>query len=215
MSDFVKPKGLSVSGDNDALKAYLKSMDKAYFDAHIAVPARCLFNSDAKFTSKQHLAYLTPEVIKQQHWYMSLESYHKGDFVAHVAGMLAVEKTTAFGSWSSTETIVLNRLLFVLQESTAKSTLPQSFLKTLFNGCCYYVGCPWKCGCLRKYRHDLYWALLILHLLDIVHYLLPLRHLSCRSSFFATIGCVVVLATPSTVYNLSYSARDSGKSRGL
>lgn len=86
MKEFVQPKGLSVSGDNEALKAYLLSMDKAYFDAHIRVPPRCLFNSVAKFLTKEQVGLLTSDVLMQQDWYMSLERYHKGDFVAHVAG---------------------------------------------------------------------------------------------------------------------------------
>jgi hypothetical protein len=86
MKEYVKAKGLSVSGDNDALKAYLSGMDQEYFDAHIAVPERCTFNSVAKFMTKEYSATLTPELVKKQEWYLNLERYHKGDFVAHVAG---------------------------------------------------------------------------------------------------------------------------------
>ena len=85
MKSFVKPKGLSESGDNAALNAYLASMDQSYFNAHIAVPNRCLFNSVAKFITHKEYDALLP-VLKEQDWYLGYERYHKGDFVAHVAG---------------------------------------------------------------------------------------------------------------------------------
>lgn len=87
MKEFVKPKGLSVSGDNDALKAYLKSMEKDHFDAHIAVPPRCLFNSVAQWAHKDDPPFDSIEKYKEVHWYSSHDAYHKGDFVAHVAGV--------------------------------------------------------------------------------------------------------------------------------
>jgi len=88
MKDFVKPKGLTKSGDNDALKDYLSSMDKEYFREHIAVPPRCLFNSVAKWTKNEEFASLSPEALKQSKYgqYNMDMVYHKGDFVAHVAG---------------------------------------------------------------------------------------------------------------------------------
>jgi galactosyl transferase GMA12/MNN10 family len=86
MEEYVKPKGLAVSGDNDALRAYLLSMEEATFKQHIVVPERCTFNSDAKWTSPAEAAALTAETIPQQPWYMSTQGYHKGDLVAHVAG---------------------------------------------------------------------------------------------------------------------------------
>jgi len=46
MKSYVHPPGLSTSGDNDALKAFLlNGMNKTYFDAHIVVPPRCHFVS--------------------------------------------------------------------------------------------------------------------------------------------------------------------------
>eukprot|EP00977_Amphora_coffeiformis_P022855 scaffold11639_cov172-Amphora_coffeaeformis.AAC.32 len=95
MKEFVKPKGLSVSGDNDALKAYLIGMDKEYFNAHILVPPRCTFNSVTVFLSPQEAASLSPEQVKEQHYYMHLEKYHKGDLIAHVAGKNNKIDTTA------------------------------------------------------------------------------------------------------------------------
>jgi galactosyl transferase GMA12/MNN10 family len=88
--EFVKSKGLSESGDNAALVDYLLSMDKSYFDAHIRVPPRCLFNSVAKFVTKEEKLRLTPENLKKEYYYMDNDRYHKSDFVAHVAGRLSL-----------------------------------------------------------------------------------------------------------------------------
>ena len=89
MKEFVKPKGMAVSGDNDALKAYLKGMDTTEFEAHIRVPPRCLFNSVAKFMTadQQHAGQERPEWWYSHLQLNKLESFHKGDFVAHVAGV--------------------------------------------------------------------------------------------------------------------------------
>jgi hypothetical protein len=96
MKEFVKPKGLSVSGDNDALKAYLLGMEKDYFNEHILVPPRCTFNSVTVFLSPQDAAQImTPDQVKEQEWYMHLEKYHKGDLIAHVAGKNNKIDTTA------------------------------------------------------------------------------------------------------------------------
>ena len=44
MKEFVQPPGLSTSGDNDALKAYLlDQMDPTEFKKHIVAPPRCQF----------------------------------------------------------------------------------------------------------------------------------------------------------------------------
>lgn len=86
MKEFVKPKGLSVSGDNDALKAYLLGMDPDYFHQHILVPPRCTFNSVTVFLPPEEAESMTAEEVKEKDWYMHLEKYHKGDFIAHVAG---------------------------------------------------------------------------------------------------------------------------------
>jgi galactosyl transferase GMA12/MNN10 family len=88
MEEFVKPKGLAVSGDNDALKSYLTDMDVDYFNQHISVPDRCNFNSVAKWNTPEEAAALTPEELLRPKFYMDNTSYHKGDFVAHVAGTL-------------------------------------------------------------------------------------------------------------------------------
>ena len=95
MKEFVKPKGLSVSGDNDALKAYLLGMSKEYFDEHILVPPRCTFNSVTVFLSPEEAASMTQEEVEEQPWYMHLEKYHKGDLIAHVAGKNNKIDTTA------------------------------------------------------------------------------------------------------------------------
>ena len=94
--DFVKPKGLSESGDNAALVDYLRSMDQSYFDEHIRVPPRCLFNSVAKFVTeeeKQHLS--VPDNLTKLPYYKDHDRYHKTDLVAHVAGVDNKITTTA------------------------------------------------------------------------------------------------------------------------
>ena len=86
--EFVQPKGMSESGDNSALVDYLNSMDKEYFQAHIRVPPRCLFNSVAKFVTAAEREFLSvPENLRSQPYYMDNDRYHKTDLVAHVAGV--------------------------------------------------------------------------------------------------------------------------------
>lgn len=89
MTSYVQPKGLSTSGDNAALKAYLtQNMDPKEFQDHIVVPPRCQFNSDATFISPKEAADYerNPEKVKDYPGYMSDSKYHLGDLVAHVAG---------------------------------------------------------------------------------------------------------------------------------
>jgi galactosyl transferase GMA12/MNN10 family len=86
MKEFVKPKGLAVSGDNDALKSFLTNMDTKMYHQHIAVPARCNFNSDARWNTPEEIQMFTPNNIAHPKFYMNTGSYHKGDFIAHVAG---------------------------------------------------------------------------------------------------------------------------------
>lgn len=90
MKDFVRPLGLSLSGDNAALKALLalKLQDPSQ-SQHIGVPPRCTFNSFAKFLSLRESQTLVDdkESLKAKEWYMDNEHYHKGDFIAHTPGI--------------------------------------------------------------------------------------------------------------------------------
>jgi mannan polymerase II complex MNN10 subunit len=98
MKEYVQPPGLSTSGDNAALKAYLlDQMDPAEFKKHIVAPPRCTFNSDTIFLSPAEQAVLVkdPALIQQQEYYMSPGKYHKGDLIAHVAGKNNKIDTTA------------------------------------------------------------------------------------------------------------------------
>jgi mannan polymerase II complex MNN10 subunit len=98
MKEFVQPPGLSTSGDNDALKAYLlDQMDPTEFKKHIVAPPRCQFNSVTIFLSPAEHAVLVkdPALIPQQEYYMNREKYHKGDLIAHVAGKNNKIDTTA------------------------------------------------------------------------------------------------------------------------
>lgn len=87
MKDFVRPPGFSLSGDNAALKAFLKSMeDRGDFDDHVLVPPRCTFNSFAEFLTLGQSLDIMDKLTKQS-WYLTSEHYHKGDFIAHIAGV--------------------------------------------------------------------------------------------------------------------------------
>ena len=83
MKSFVNPPGLSLSGDNHALKALLRDM--VDFDAHVLSPARCTFNSFAKFLAVSESAAVM-DALDEQPWYQSEDYYHKGDFLAHSPG---------------------------------------------------------------------------------------------------------------------------------
>lgn len=84
MKSFVRPPGLSLSGDNNAMKDLLKNMED--FDQHVLSPPRCTFNSFAKFlTLGQSLAVM--DKLEEQEWYLDNEHYHKGDFIAHTPGV--------------------------------------------------------------------------------------------------------------------------------
>lgn len=85
MKSFVRPPGLSLSGDNNALKALLAATPD--FDLHVLVPSRCQFNSFAFFKPPSHQALWKDELyLQQQRWYKTQGYYHKGDLIAHVAG---------------------------------------------------------------------------------------------------------------------------------
>ena len=91
MKEYVKPPGLSKSGDNDALQALLASrkekMGQEHFDTHFLVPPGCTFNAFAHFLSPKETKE-TDEELKKHYWYKdkSYAMYHKGDLLAHVAG---------------------------------------------------------------------------------------------------------------------------------
>jgi galactosyl transferase GMA12/MNN10 family len=98
MTDFVRPPGFSLSGDNNAMKALLAryeqqpaagspagSNGRSEFDVHVAVPARCTFNSFARFLTL-HESVSVLDDLESQPWYLSPNYYHKGDFIAHTPG---------------------------------------------------------------------------------------------------------------------------------
>ena len=91
MKEYVKPPGLSKSGDNDALQALLASrkekMGQEHFDTHFLVPPGCTFNAFAHFLSPKETKE-TDEELKKHYWYKDKSDamYHKGDLLAHVAG---------------------------------------------------------------------------------------------------------------------------------
>lgn len=83
MEDYVRPSGLSLSGDNNAMKALLRDMPD--FDEHVLSPSRCTFNSFAKFLTVAESAGVM-EHLDQQEWYLNENYYHRGDFIAHTPG---------------------------------------------------------------------------------------------------------------------------------
>lgn len=88
---FIRLPGLSQSGDNHSLKYLLGGSfedapkEFASFRNHILSPARCTFNSFAKFLTPSQYDYVV-ENLQEQDWYLSEGWYHKGDLLAHVAG---------------------------------------------------------------------------------------------------------------------------------
>jgi hypothetical protein len=83
MSSFVRPPGLSLSGDNNAMKAVLSDMKD--FDDHVFSPPRCTFNSFAKFLTLSE-SMTAMDNLEKQEWYFDERYYHKGDFIAHTPG---------------------------------------------------------------------------------------------------------------------------------
>lgn len=86
MKTFVRLPGQSLSGDNDAFKVLLGSIEKDEFDKHIAVPPRCTINAFAKFLRPWDMEAMTDAELKAQPWYMSENFYHKSDWLVHVPG---------------------------------------------------------------------------------------------------------------------------------
>ena len=83
MNDYVRPPGFSLSGDNNALKALLRELPQ--FHQHVLSPARCTFNSFAKFLTLSE-SKTAMDQLPAQDWYLSENYYHKGDFIAHTPG---------------------------------------------------------------------------------------------------------------------------------
>ena len=89
MSSFVKPTGLSKSGDNDALKYKLKHMEEVEFDGHVVTPAKCNFNSHVQVEPAKTGTAPASDLLdtyEEQEW-SSMGGYHRGDFVAHTTGV--------------------------------------------------------------------------------------------------------------------------------
>ena len=83
MTDYIRPSGFSLSGDNYAMKALLRDMPD--FDKHVLSPARCTFNSFAKFLTLTESSDVMNN-LEGQEWYLNENFYHKGDFIAHTPG---------------------------------------------------------------------------------------------------------------------------------
>jgi mannan polymerase II complex MNN10 subunit len=85
MQSFVKPPGLAKSGDNDALKHKTSQMGTTDV-SHLGVPPRCTFNSFARFVKPTEYEAIQ-QSLRDHDWYLDEASYHKGDLIAHAAGV--------------------------------------------------------------------------------------------------------------------------------
>jgi len=86
----VLPSGTSNHGDNDALNSILQQLQtNGDFDKHVGVPPRCTFNSFGKFLTPNQYEKLVQNsnLAEKQDWFLSEAYYHKGDLLAHVAGV--------------------------------------------------------------------------------------------------------------------------------
>lgn len=108
MKSFVRPKGLSLSGDNEAFGSLIRKhlniqkystsqqiQDALAKQTNIAMPSRCNLNSFGVFvkTSAVRKQPQPEQVLQQQQqddvpeWYLSQDFYHDGDFIAHASGI--------------------------------------------------------------------------------------------------------------------------------
>lgn len=85
MRRFVRSKGLSLSGDNNAFGSLVSKRlknDSEREHLHIT-PERCSMNSNAIFVNDKQVDVAT----KRADWQGSTTSFHQGDFIAHAAGI--------------------------------------------------------------------------------------------------------------------------------
>jgi Protein of unknown function, DUF273/galactosyl transferase GMA12/MNN10 family len=87
MTAFVRPPGMSLSGDNHALKSLLAAtLPNNNFNDHVLVPSRCTLNAFAKFLTVSESLTVMSTNLNKQPWFLSQDYYHKGDFLAHAPG---------------------------------------------------------------------------------------------------------------------------------
>ena len=98
MRSYVRAKGISLSGDNNAFgnvvrkhlglknkrKPSAEDVAEALIDSRIRIPPRCTMNSAGVFVAKEETLDLEKRRPKN---YLSHHYYHAGDFIAHPAGM--------------------------------------------------------------------------------------------------------------------------------
>jgi hypothetical protein len=77
------------------------------------MPPCCLFNSVAKFVTKEEKMCLTPDNLKKEVYYMEFDQYHKTDLVAHVAGTFLIN-VSIVGYMVSFEISPYKRLIYCL-----------------------------------------------------------------------------------------------------
>jgi len=87
MTSFIRPVGMALSGDQDSMNALILERDVFSKNGGQGVsPPQCTFNSFTYMIPPWEQANAIAN-IKDQKYYMSPHYYHKGDFLAHTAGV--------------------------------------------------------------------------------------------------------------------------------
>jgi hypothetical protein len=84
MTTWIKPVGMASSGDQHSMNALLQERDEFADKGHGVKPPQCTFNSFTNMVQPWEQAVVN---ITEQSYYMSEYYYHKGDFLAHAAGV--------------------------------------------------------------------------------------------------------------------------------
>ncbi|GMH41486.1 hypothetical protein BSKO_09396 [Bryopsis sp. KO-2023] len=82
MDSYIRKAGDTKSGDNDAMKALLREMDRAEYSNHVRIAPQCAFNSYIwKGSGRNWLRFLRdPRTVETG-------LYKDGDFILHLAGV--------------------------------------------------------------------------------------------------------------------------------
>ena len=96
MRSLVRPKGISLSGDNNAFGHVVRrrlgigltpsdaEVAAAAVNSRIRIPRRCTMNSAGVFVAEEEKLDLARRRPKN---YLSVYHYHAGDFIAHPSGI--------------------------------------------------------------------------------------------------------------------------------
>jgi hypothetical protein len=88
MTTYIHPVGMASSGDQHSMNALLQERDELSEKGHGVKPPQCTFNSFTNMVKPfEQAEQLLVANITEQSYYMSEYYYHKGDFLAHAAGV--------------------------------------------------------------------------------------------------------------------------------